>query len=71
MSNCMFYFEEGRCKILRIQDCNKCKFEKTEQQYIDGQKHADEILKCKGLRRCMRHYSDGTQYVSVEGVKKI
>ena len=70
MKDCMFYFSEGHCKILKTQKCEHCKFRKTEQQYIDGQKHADESLKYKGLRKCMRHYSDGTQYVSVEGVKK-
>ena len=70
MKDCMFYFSEGHCKILKTQKCEHCKFRKTEQQYIDGQKRSDERLANKGLRKCMRHYSDGTQYVSVEGVKK-
>ena len=68
MNDCMFYFKEGYCKALYRQECEGCTFKKTEQQYIDGQKHAEELLAAKGLRSCIRHCSDGTKCVSVERI---
>lgn len=69
MKDCMFYFSEGHCKILKTQKCEHCKFRKTEQQYIDGQKHADESLKHKGLKKQV--VSNGEQsYVTVRPLKK-
>lgn len=68
VNDCMFYFSDGHCKILKTQKCEHCKFKKTERQYADGQKRSDEMLAAKGLRKCMRHAPDGTPYISVERV---
>lgn len=69
MDKCMFYYGNNFCKILKIQECDGCKFRKTEQQYNEAQKHSDEILAAKGLQR--RLFSkDGVQYISVRRIKK-
>ena len=69
MNNCMFYFSEGYCKILKTQKCDRCKFRKTEQQFIEGQKHADDLLAAKGLKK--RVVSNGEQsYMTVKPLKK-
>lgn len=69
MNDCMFYFSEGYCKILKTQKCEHCRFRKTEQQYIDGQKHSDDLLAAKGLKKYV--VSNGEQsYVTVRPVKK-
>lgn len=69
MNDCMFYFSKGHCKILKTQKCEHCKFRKTEQEFIDGQKHSDELLASKGLKKQV--ISTGEQsYVTVKRLKK-
>ena len=69
MNDCMFYFSDGHCKILKTQKCEHCKFRKTEQQFNNGQKHTDEILAAKGLQRYL-FSENGVQYISVRRIKK-
>ena len=69
MNECMFYYSKGHCKILKIQACEHCKFRKTEQQYADAQKHADEILASKGLCRLMTYDRYGEKIVSVKEIR--
>ena len=70
MNDCMFYFSEGHCKILKIQKCERCRFKKTSQEYNDAQRHSREILKSKGLRVVERHNACGEHYITVVKERK-
>lgn len=46
------YFEHGRrCDALTVKTCRKCKFRKTEREFMDGIAHARQILDRKNLER--------------------
>ena len=57
MYKCRFYNKEFcKCSILSNTKCSeKCKFRKTNSEFYEGIKHADEILVSKGLAPCVVH----------------
>ena len=69
MNDCVFYYDDNFCKILKVRSCNKCKFKKTKQEYIDGQARADERLKSKGLQKVMSYNASGEKIMSIRRIK--
>ena len=64
MAEC--YFDRGkRCEVLTVKKCEGCTFRKTEHEYNKGIERANEILKAKGFKSCIK---DGV--VSVKEIKK-
>ena len=64
MNDC--YFDRGqRCDALTVKKCEGCTFRKTEQEYNAGIERANEILKAKGFKSCIK---DGA--VTVKEIKK-
>lgn len=51
IGGCIFRFGE-QCSILNSKKCKGCKFKKTQQEWTEGQKKGEEILKSKGLEAC-------------------
>ena len=51
MNKCRFYNKDkSNCTILANTKCSeKCKFRKTDIEFYEGIKHAEEILERKGL----------------------
>ena len=51
MNKCRFYNKDkSNCTILSNTKCSeKCKFRKTNAEFYEGIKHAEEILEKKGL----------------------
>ena len=53
MAEC--YFDRGkRCEVLTVKKCEGCTFRKTEQEYNAGIERANEILKAKGFKSCIK-----------------
>lgn len=53
MNDC--YFDRGkRCEALIVKKCEGCTFRKTEQEYNAGIERANEILKAKGFKSCIK-----------------
>ena len=64
MAEC--YFDRGkRCEALTVKKCEGCTFRKTEFEYNKAIERANEILKAKGFKSCIK---DGV--VSVKEIKK-
>ena len=64
MAEC--YFDRGkRCEVLTVKKCEGCTFRKTEFEYNAGIELANEILKAKGFKSCIK---DGV--VTVKEIKK-
>ena len=64
MADC--YFDRGkRCEVLTVKKCEGCTFRKTEFEYNKGIERANEILKAKDFKSCIK---DGV--VSVKEIKK-
>ena len=64
MAEC--YFDRGkRCEALTVKECKGCTFRKTEFEYNKGIERANEILKAKGFKSCIK---DGA--VTVKEIKK-
>lgn len=51
IGGCIFRFGE-QCSILNTKKCKGCKFKKTQEEWNEGQRKAEEILKAKGLEAC-------------------
>lgn len=51
IGGCVFRFGD-QCSILNRKKCKGCKFKKTQQEWTEGQKKAEEMLKAKGLEAC-------------------
>ena len=60
MNKCRFYDKDkSNCTILANTKCSeKCKFRKTDTEFYEGIKHAEEILERKGLAPCVVHTID-------------
>lgn len=60
MNKCKFYNKDKlNCSILANTICSeKCKFRKTDAEFYEGIKHAEEILERKNLVPCVVHTSD-------------
>ena len=53
MADC--YFDRGkRCEALRVKKCEGCTFRKTEFEYNKGIERANEILKAKSFKSCIK-----------------
>ena len=53
MADC--YFDRGkRCEALTVKKCEGCTFRKTEFEYNKGIERANEILKAKGFKSCIK-----------------
>lgn len=46
--NC-FSFCDERCRVLKSQDCYKCKFYKTAEQFEDDQERTRKRFEAKGI----------------------
>lgn len=71
MAKCRFYNEEfSRCTILSNVECSeKCKFRKTDVEFYEGIKHAEEILKAKGLAACTARNPDGGEIMTTRKIR--
>lgn len=50
----------GKCTILTETKCSpKCKFRKTDDEYLLGQTAAAQSLESKGLERILIHTNEG------------
>ena len=60
MNKCRFYNKDkSNCSILANTKCTeKCKFRKTDTEFYEGIKHAEEILERKGLAPGVVHIPD-------------
>ena len=60
MYKCRFYNKDkSNCTILANTKCSeKCKFRKTDAEFYEGIKHAEEILERKSLAPCVVHTPD-------------
>ena len=60
MYKCRFYNKDKlNCAILANTNCSeKCRFRKTDTEFYEGIKHAEEILVSKGLAPCVVHTTD-------------
>ena len=60
MNKCRFYNKDKlNCTILANTKCSeKCKFRKTDTEFYEGIKHAEEILERKDLAPCVVHTQD-------------
>lgn len=60
MNKCRFYNKDkSNCSILANTKCSeKCKFKKTDIEFYEVIKHAEEILERKGLAPCVVHTPD-------------
>lgn len=54
MDNSKCYFDKTplSCSCLTAKNCEGCTFRKTEKEYNESVRHAQEILRSKGLVAC-------------------
>lgn len=71
MNKCRFYNKDkSDCTILANTKCSeKCKFRKTDVEFYEGIKHADEILVLKGLAPCVVHTPDKSDIMTTMKIK--
>ena len=72
MSECRFMDDTGVecCRLLDVPYCPKnCKFQKTEQEFQDGLRHAKDILDAKGLVAYSTINDQGVRIVSTRRAK--
>lgn len=71
MSKCRFYVEScDVCGILINTKCTEnCKFRKTNVEFYEGIRHAEDILRRKGLAACKVRNLDGGEIMTTRKVK--
>lgn len=71
MNKCRFYNKKFcKCSILANTKCSeKCKFRKTDVEFYEGIKHAEEILERKGLAPCVVHIPDKGDIMTTMKIK--
>ena len=71
MYKCRFYNKDkSNCTILANTKCSeKCKFRKTDTEFYEGIKHAEEILERKCLAPCVVHTTDKGDIMSTIKIK--
>lgn len=71
MNKCRFYNKDKlNCTILVNAKCSeKCKFRKTDVEFYEGIKHADEILERKSLASCVVHTFDKGDIMTTMKIK--
>lgn len=68
MSKCKFDVRPGYCTALTEKECDGCKFYKTEKEFNEGLKRANEILCEKGLTPVVTTDENGKNIVSVQKI---
>lgn len=64
MKECYFN-ENEQCRALRVPKCQgECSFYKTQSQFFEGQKAAEERLKSLGLKTIIKALPDNTLIMS-------
>lgn len=71
MPKCRFYNKDFcRCSVLSDTKCSeKCKFRKTDEEFYEGIKHSEEILKSKGLVACTVRSPEGGEIMTTRKVR--
>ena len=71
MNKCRFYNKDKtNCSILANTKCSeKCKFRKTDVEFYEGIKHAEEILERKGLAPGVVHTPDKGDIMTTMKIK--
>ena len=71
MNKCRFYNKDKlNCIILANTKCSeKCKFRKTDAEFYEGIKHAEEILERKGLAPGVVHTPDKGDIMTTMKIK--
>ena len=71
MYKCRFYNKDKlNCTILANTKCSeKCKFKKTDVEFYEGIKHAEEILERKGLAPVVVHTPDKGDIMTTMKIK--
>ena len=71
MNKCRFYNKDkSNCTILaNTKCCEKCKFRKTDTEFYEGIKHAEEILERKGLAPGVVHTPDKGDIMTTMKIK--
>ena len=66
MGKCRFFVEScGVCRILINTKCTEnCKFRKTNDEFYEGIRHAEDILRRKGLVACKVSNLDGEEIMT-------
>lgn len=63
MTKCHFEMD-GRCKILDVGKCPAgCKFRKTHEEYNDGLRKAEEMLRKRGLKAVIKNNTVTTRRI--------
>ena len=71
MYKCRFYNKDkSNCTILaNTKRKKKCKFRKTDAEFYEGIKHAEEILERKSLAPCVVHTPDKGDIMTTMKIK--
>ena len=70
IGGCIFRFGE-QCSILNTKKCKGCKFKKTQEEWNEGQRKAEEILKSKGLEACEGVDLNGDRIITTRPITEI
>lgn len=67
MGEICFGYRGGRCTILTTTNCRGCSFRATAEERMSRQLDAEESLKNRGLKPCIK-IKDGVQIMSVRKI---
>lgn len=62
-NKCCFDKKPRACGCLTVKECEGCVFKKTEKEYNEGIRHAQEILKAKKLAACREYDPAKRKYI--------